>query len=107
MIDIIAFDENHISVKLEDVDVDSNAINTERDNTNTINTDNLQQIYTQSKQEIVNHFLSSIVLSQAKNMEIDLLHLLKASNTSLVLFGQIIYWVKRNEGNANQNGTNY
>ena len=42
----------------------------------------------------MNSFFSSLVLSQADAMETYLFYLLKASNTPLVLFDRIIYWVK-------------
>ena len=47
---------------------------------------------------------SKIRLDSTDIMQIDLFHLLKPSNAPLVLFGCIISWVKRYEGNITANG---
>ena len=47
---------------------------------------------------------SKIKLNSTDIMQIDLFHLLKASNAPLVLFDRIISWVKRHKGNIAANG---
>ena len=50
-----------------------------------------------SQQETLNNRFALLTLSHSDEMEIDLFHLLKASNAPLILFDQVINWVQRHE----------
>ena len=60
---------------------------------------NRESVDIRSKQVTLNKHFVSISLIEIDEMEIDLFHLLKASNAPLILFDRIIAWIKRHEGN--------
>ena len=61
-------------------------------------------IYIRSKQdEFMNQF-NQLTLNESDEISIDLFHLLKASNKSLILFNSFMSWVKRHQDNLATNG---
>ena len=60
-----------------------------------------------SQQDTLSKRFSTLTLSQSDEMEIDLFHMLKASNAPLILFDRIINWVQRHSGEIKQNGTDH
>jgi len=60
-----------------------------------------------SQQDQLSKRFSTLTLSQSDEMEIDLFHMLKASNAPLILFDRIINWVQRHSGEIKQNGTDH
>ena len=56
------------------------------------------------QKKTLNKRSTSISDSETDKMEINLFHLLKASNEPLILFNRIIDWIQVHEGNLIQNG---
>ena len=60
-----------------------------------------------SQQETLNKRFATLTLSKADEMEIDVFHLLKASNAPLILFDRVINWLQRYESVVRKNGTDH
>ena len=60
-----------------------------------------------SQQEALNKRFSTLTMSKADGLEIDLFHLLKASNAPLILFDRVINWLQRYESVVRQNGASH
>ena len=58
-----------------------------------------------SQQETLNKRFDALTFSAADEMEIDLFHMLKASNAPLILFDRVIHWLQRHESVVRNNGT--
>ena len=60
-----------------------------------------------SQQETLNKTFASLNLSPADEIEVDLFHMLKASNAPLILFDRVIHWLQRHESVVRNNGTSH
>ena len=57
------------------------------------------------EQKALEKIFSSMTLTSSQKMQIDLFHMLKASNAPLSMFDRIINWVQRHQSTIQQLGT--
>ena len=78
----------------------------EEEITEQVNPDFQSQTDIRGDQEELNKRFSQLNLTRTNEMQLDLFHLLKASNAPLILFDRITNWVRRHEGTIISNGLN-
>ena len=103
--DVVSGNESNSVNDIEDLQNDEEAIFVNNDNMLDVVNNNHDTIDLRSQQDLLTKRFSGLSLSKSEEMEIDLFHLLKASNAPLILFDRIIDWVRRHETTLTQNGS--
>ena len=103
--DVVSGNESNSVNDIEDLQNDEEAIFVNNDNMLDVVNNNHDTIDLRSQQDLLTKRFSGLSLLKSEEMEIDLFHLLKASNAPLILFDRIIDWVRRHETTLTQNGS--
>ena len=90
---------------IDTTDVNEDMFINQNRNNELLNNDG--EVDIRSQQENLNKRFASLTLSPAAEMEIDLFHMLKASNAPLILFDRVINWLQRHESVVKLNGTEH
>ena len=90
---------NHHSVTTEELSLNNtNSDSDESTQLQEVGTVNHSHNDIHEEQDELSKQFSKIKVTRNNEMQLDLFHLLKASNAPLVLFDRIMHWLRRHEG---------